>query len=147
MSLLQRSYGSATSCLATSGERVRFAVVALVACAGAPPAAPPSPPAKTVQWNAPGAMIDIDAKLDAGYVTIVDFWSESCAACFVVADKVTGAIAAEPKVLFRKIDVGDGFTPVAHTYSIGALPHYRVYDKLKRLRYDLVGNDCLKAQT
>ena len=35
--------------------------------------------------------------------------------------------------------------PVAHAYEIGALPHYRVYDKHERLRYDLVGNDCLQA--
>jgi thiol-disulfide isomerase/thioredoxin len=119
-------------------------VLALVACGGAAPP-PPQPPAKTVQWNAPGAMVDVDAKLDGGYVTIVDFWSESCGACHVVAEKVTAAIANDPKVLFRKIDVGDADTPVGHAYQIGALPHYRVYDKLKRLRYDLVGNDCLKA--
>jgi len=107
---------------------------------------PPAPPAKTVQWNAPGAMIDVDAKLDGGYVTIVDFWSESCGACHVVAAKVTDAIANDPKVLFRKIDVGDdNDKPIWRAYQIGALPHYRVYDKLKRLRYDLVGNDCLKA--
>ena len=40
---------------------------------------------------------------------------------------------------------GDGFTPVAQHYKIGALPHFRVYDKHKRMRYLLVGNDTLKA--
>ena len=47
--------------------------------------------------------------------------------------------------MIRKVDVGDGFTPVAHAYEIGALPHYNVYDKQRRLRYVLVGNDCLQA--
>ena len=50
-----------------------------------------------------------------------------------------------PRILIRKIDVGDGFTPVAQAYKIGALPHYRIYDKHKRLRHILVGNDCVGA--
>jgi hypothetical protein len=54
-------------------------------------------------------------------------------------------VSAEAKVLIRKVDVGDGFTPVAEAYDIGALPHYRVYDKKGRMRYMLVGNDCTKA--
>src|SRR5262249_19436073 len=119
---------------------VKALLVFAVACGAAAP-----PPEKIVQVNAPGAMVDVDANLITGYVTIVDFWSESCGACHVVAGKVTEAIAGEPKVLFRKVDVGDGSTGAAHAYQTGALPHYRVYDKLKRLRYDLVGNDCLQA--
>ena len=30
-----------------------------------------------------------------------------------------------------------------HLFNEGT--HYRIYDKHKRMRYDLVGNDCVKA--
>jgi hypothetical protein len=80
-----------------------------------------------------------------GYVTIVDFWSQSCGACVIVGDKVSTAIAGQARVVMRKIDVGDGFTPVAKSFEIEALPHYNVYDRRQRLRYILVGNDCLRA--
>jgi hypothetical protein len=117
------------------------ALVFVAACSGA--AGPP--PVKEAQLNATGAMVDVKAALVPGYVTIVDFWSESCAACTEVAAKVDVGIANQPKVIVRKIDVGDGFTAVAHAYDINALPHYNVYDPKQRLRYVLVGSDCLRA--
>jgi hypothetical protein len=126
---------------------VKRLLVALVACGGPPPpvAAPRPPPVKIDQMNKPGAVVDIEAGLETGFVTVVDFWSESCGACHVVGEKLVAGVAAEPKILIRKVDVGDALTPVAEHYDIGALPHYRVYDKQKRMRYLLVGNDCLKA--
>lgn len=102
-------------------------------------------PAKTLRLNAPGAQVDVNAALVADYVTIVDFWSESCGACKVVASKIAPAIAALPRVVVREVDVGDGVGPLAHAYDVGALPHYNVYDRARRLRYVLVGNDCLRA--
>ena len=36
-------------------------------------------------------------------------------------------------------------TPIAQAYKIGALPHFRIYDKHRRLRHILVGNDTLAA--
>lgn len=120
---------------------IRFAALALVACAHATP-----PPAeKFARSNETGQVVALDHVVVDGYVTIVDFWSESCGACSVVGGMTAVAIAKVPGIVLRKIDVGDGFTPVAKQYAIGALPHYRVYDKQKRLRYDLVGNDCLQA--
>jgi thiol-disulfide isomerase/thioredoxin len=115
--------------------------------AAAPPAVPPAAPApaKTVQLNAPGAPVDVAAALPAGYVTVVDFWSESCEACGPLGKLLDDGVAAEPRVVVRKIDVGDGDTPVAQAYKIAALPHFFIYDKLKRLRYDLVGPDCTQA--
>jgi hypothetical protein len=125
---------------------VKWLVVLVAACGGAPVAQPqPPPPEKSVQLNKTGEPVDIDAMLPAGFVTVVDFWSESCGACTVVGGMLAVQVAHDPMVLIRKIDVGDGDTQVAHAYQIGALPHYRVYDKQKRLRFDLVGNDCLKA--
>jgi len=114
----------------------------LAACAHA--AATP-PPAKSVRVNAPGAMIDVNTTLVADYVTIVDFWSESCGACKVVGAKVTAAIANDARVIVREVDVGDGLGDLARAYDIGALPHYNVYDRARHLRYVLVGNDCLRA--
>ena len=115
----------------------------LLACGGAQPPGPA--PAKSQQVNATGAMVDIDASTLAGYVTVVDFWSESCGACTIVGGMLAAQTADEPRVLVRKVNVGDGDTAVAHAYQIGALPHFNVYDTHRRLRYVLVGNDCVDA--
>jgi thiol-disulfide isomerase/thioredoxin len=128
-----------------------LAAMGLLACspAQAPSAAPPAPkpPARTVQLNAPGEPVDVAAALPAGYVTVVDFWSQSCEACGPLGKLLDDGVAGEPRVVIRKVDVGDGDTPVAQAYKIAALPHFFIYDKLKRLRYDLVGPDCTQAAT
>lgn len=116
-----------------------------VAAPAPPPAPPAPPPAKTVQLNAPGEPVDVIAALPAGYVSVVDFWAESCKACVTYGDMLTAGVAGDPRIVIRKVDVGDGLTPVARAYEIGALPHFRIYDKRKRLRYDLVGSDCAQA--
>jgi thiol-disulfide isomerase/thioredoxin len=122
---------------------VKALVLAVAACgAAAPPAAVP---VKETQLNATGALVKVEDSTVPGYVTIVDFWSESCGACVEVHARVVAAIADQPKAILRKVDVGDGFTAVAHAYDIEALPHYNVYDTRRRLRFILVGNDCLRA--
>jgi hypothetical protein len=122
-------------------------LVLLIACghADAPIAQPQPMPEKTLQVNKPGEPVDLDAQLVPGFVTVVDFWGEHCGACKVVSGHLAVGVAQQDMVVIRKIDVGDGFTQVAKDHDIGALPHFRIYDKQKRLRYDLVGNDCLKA--
>lgn len=120
-------------------------LAAVVACAGHPP---PPPQLASLEPAGPGdagAVVDVVAALPPGYVTIVDFWSRECGACEVVGGRVTAAIRGQPRILLRKVDVGDGFTAVARAYAIGALPHFDVYDRRRRLRYVLVGNDCLQA--
>lgn len=112
--------------------------------AGAAKAAAVQPP-KTLQLNAPGAAVDVVAALPDGYVTVVDFWSVSCEACAVQGERLEAGVAEEPRVLIRKVDVGDGDTPVAAAYKIAVLPHFFIYDKQKRLRYDLLGPDCGEA--
>jgi thiol-disulfide isomerase/thioredoxin len=124
---------------------VTLLVIATACGHAAPPTTPPAKQDKIVQMNAPGEVVDIEAGLAAGYVTVVDFWSESCGACHVVGEMLEKGVATEPKILIRKVDVGDAFTPVAAHYDIGALPHYRIYDKRGRMRYQLVGNDCIRA--
>jgi hypothetical protein len=130
------------------GHGALAAVLVLAACSHtAVPAPPPPAPDKSVQLNAPGEPVEIAAILPAGYVTVVDFWSESCHACVMIGGLLAVGVAKDPRVVIRKIDVGDGFTPVARAYQIDALPHYQIYDKRKRLRYDLVGSDCVEAST
>jgi hypothetical protein len=114
-------------------------VLAIAACSSAPP--PPPAPPKTADFAGPR----VEDATVAGYVTLVDFWSESCAACYVVADKIAVKIANSDRVIVRKVDVGDGFTPIAQAYQISALPHWKVYDTKRRLRFILVGPDCLRA--
>jgi thiol-disulfide isomerase/thioredoxin len=138
--------GEAIAAAELRARRGCLLALALAATACGHPAVPVAPePPKSVQLNAPGAAVDVDAALVEGYVVVVDFWAESCGACTVVGGMLAVQVAQEPRVLIRKIDVGDSDTPVARAYQIGALPHYRVYDKHRRLRYDLVGNDCLSA--
>jgi len=124
---------------------MRLAVLAVAAACGGAGLPSGPPPAKQLQVNRTGASIGLAHVLVPGYVTIVDFWSESCGACTVVGAKVAAAIADQPRVILRAVDVGDGFTPVAKAFEIDALPHYNVYDRLQRLRYILVGDDCLRA--
>jgi hypothetical protein len=123
---------------------VRLVVALAVAACGAPVAEGP-PPAKELQVNATGEAVELARVVVPNYVTIVDFWSQSCGACTIVGGKVSAAIASQPRVVMRKVDVGDGFTPAAKAYDIEALPHFNVYDRKQRLRYILVGNDCLRA--
>lgn len=147
--LAVRSLGAA---LGLAGLLAAGACGSTAAPAAAPPAnaaalaaAPAAPPAKTVQLNAPGAAIDVAAALPSGYVTVVDFWSQSCEACGPLGQRLETGVADEPRVVVRKVDVGDGDTPVAAAYKIAALPHFFIYDKWKRLRYDLIGGDCTDA--
>ena len=125
---------------------MRFLVLcALVAC-GTPVVAPKEPPPpKSLEINKKGEMVDIDSNLPAGYVTVVDFWADWCGGCTHVGGLLAVGVAQDPNIVIRKIDVGEGTTAVAHAYQINVLPHFRIYDKQKRLRYDLVANDCLKA--
>jgi len=124
---------------------VRLALVVVAACGAARPAPAPPPPEKEVQLNQPGVLVKVEDATLAGYVTIVDFWSESCGACVEVHARVAAGIAGQGRTIRRKVDVGDGLGELARAYDISALPHYNVYDTRKRLRFILVGNDCLRA--
>lgn len=121
----------------------------LAVCASCTPASPPIralPPARVASINlGPGAMVDIEQHTIAGYVTIVDFWAEWCAACKVIEDELRVELAQEGAVVVRKVDVGAGDSDVARAYRLGALPHLRIFDRKRRLRYVLVGNDAHQA--
>ena len=124
----------------------RLVILALAVSACGQPATPTVPPAeKSVQVNKPGEAIELATVLPDGYVTVVDFWSESCGACVIVGGMLAVQTAKDTSVVIRKVDVGDGDTPVAKQFNVGPLPHYNVYDRHKKLRYKLVGNQCLQA--
>jgi thiol-disulfide isomerase/thioredoxin len=113
-------------------------------CAGAP--APVVPPVKVAALNAgPGAMVDIEKSIPLGFVTVVDFWADYCAACKTVEAELLAGIADAPDIVVRKVDVGAGDSDVAKAYKIGGLPHLRIFDRRGRLRYMLVGDDAHQA--
>jgi thiol-disulfide isomerase/thioredoxin len=103
------------------------------------------PPEKVVQLNEPGAMVNVEASFVPGYVMIVDFWAEWCGACEKVDAAIMAAVADEPKILVRKVHVGDGDTQVADHYDAAGLPYVRVYGADGQLRYALRYNDAFTA--
>ncbi|HUQ03202.1 MAG TPA: thioredoxin family protein [Kofleriaceae bacterium] len=109
------------------------------------PKKPRKAPAKVAQVNATGEPVDLANVLVPGHVTVVDFWATWCGGCEVVDQRLMASIAKESRVVVRKIDVGDGDTPVARQHKVGALPHVRIYDRDGNLRYVLAGNDALTA--
>jgi thiol-disulfide isomerase/thioredoxin len=116
------------------------ALGAALGCAAAPP-----PPPRRLVLNLPGELVDVDAAVVAGHVTLVDFRADWCRGCDVMEARFLATVGDDPRIVLRLVDVGDGETPVARAYQIGALPHLRLYDRHRRLRYVLAGNDGLDA--
>ena len=125
------------------------AVCALCACGSFPtadgPTEPTEPALKVLQLNEPGESVDLDVALVHGSVTVVDFWADWCGACVKVADQLMLEIGDEPRIVVRKVDVGDGDSPVAHQYGVGPLPHLRVFDADGNLCKVLIGEQALDA--
>lgn len=130
--------------LPRAAPAVSLAALLSAACASTP--APAAPPVQVAALNsAPGAMVDVEASLPKGFVTIVDFWADYCAACKTIEAEVLAGIADTPSIVVRKVDVGPGDSEVARAYKIGGLPHLRIFDRHGRLRYMLVGDDAHQA--
>lgn len=111
-----------------------------IACGAAGP-----PPAKVLQLNATGEPVDLSTAIVPGRVTVIDFWATWCGGCAIVDERLMAAIGDVDAVVVRKIDIGDGETPVARQHQVSALPHVRIFDRDGNLRYVLAGNDAMEA--
>jgi thiol-disulfide isomerase/thioredoxin len=108
-----------------------------------PTPTPTPPPTQFAAINHAGELVDVEAAVVPGYVTVIDFRADWCGGCVVVEDRLRAAIANDPRVVVRTVDVGDGQSPVAVAYGIRGLPHVLVIDRRGNLRYRLVGNDAI----
>jgi thiol-disulfide isomerase/thioredoxin len=86
-----------------------------------------------------------DAIAVDGAITIVDFRADWCKACVRLEQMMAADLAGDRDIVVRKVDVGDGQTPIARAYDIHGLPHVNIYDRAGRLRYVLVGDDTIRT--
>jgi len=131
----------------TAAVAAAVAVIALGGLAGCPaPSASGAAVPKYADLNhAPGEMVEIEAYLVPGRVTIVDFRADWCGACDRIEAMLRADLASDDAIVVRRVDVGAGSTPVARAYQVGALPHLRIFDRDRRMRYVLVGNDAIRT--
>jgi len=114
---------------------------ALVLGCTAPRARPPA----IVELSPHGELVDLEAAVVPGYVTVIDFHAAWCERCVVVDQRLREAVARDPGIVVRRVDIGDGTTPVARAYQIRTLPHVLVIDAGGVLRHRLIGADALTA--
>ena len=126
----------------TARALVALAALAIGGACGPRPA--PAPP-QFLALNRPGELVDVEAAVVPGHITIIDFRADWCGACEEVDARLRAAITGDPRIVVRIVDVGDGATPVAAAYRIRGLPHVLVLDRAGALRHRLVGNDALTA--
>lgn len=122
-------------------------LVALAACGGpeAGRVEGPAPALDRATVNEPGEVVEIDAILVPGKVTLVDFWAEWCKACKHLDAELDRSLAGVAGVAVRKVDIHSASSPVARYYDIGVLPHLRIYDRAGKMRYALIGDNTERA--
>jgi thiol-disulfide isomerase/thioredoxin len=118
---------------------------ALAACGPRGGAAPEVIAPRVVQLNAPGALVDLDAHVPIGQVTIVDFWATWCGGCKIAEARFMADLGETPGYVVRKIDIGDGDTAAAKAFHVRGLPQVWIYDRGRQLRYVLVANDAMRV--
>jgi len=126
---------------------VRLAVAATVVVAVAACASNHRMPVPIVDAlnRVPGELVDVEAGTVDGMITIVDFRADWCKSCDRLENMVVTDIESDHDIILRTVDVGDGDTPVARAYDIHGLPHVNIYDRDRRLRQVLVGDDTIRT--
>jgi thiol-disulfide isomerase/thioredoxin len=78
---------------------------------------------------ADGAVVDLEANLVAGKVTVFDYYAAWCKPCREVDRHMKDVLAAQPDVALRKLDVVDWDSPLAKSHLVGVqqLPYLVVY--------------------
>lgn len=117
----------------------------LVAMAMAVACGAPQRPVAILELAPHGELVDLEAALVAGYVTVIDFHAAWCARCVTVDAELRAAVARDRSIVVRRVDIGDGATPIARAYGIRTLPHVLVVDRDGVLRHRLIGEAALDA--
>jgi thiol-disulfide isomerase/thioredoxin len=87
-----------------------------------------------------GERVEVKDRLASGQVTVVEFYADWCQVCRRVTPKLQ-ALAAEAGFALRKVNIGDGSTPVAKQYGIRVTPTFQVFDASGTLRRTLESGD------
>ena len=119
----------------------RAAGLALALAACATTAAPP----RILELSPHGELVDLEAALVPGRVTVIDFHAAWCARCTTVDADLRAAADRDPAIVIRRVDIGDGLTPIARAYHIRTLPHVLIVDRGGVLRHRLIGVAALDA--
>ena len=89
---------------------------------------------------AQGAEIQISDHLDAGKITVIDFYSEYCGPCRRISPYLVKLHQERDDITVVKIDINrpgvrgiDWGSPVAKQYRLKSIPHFQIYDPEGRL--------------
>ena len=84
----------------------------------------------------PGQTIDLKPLIESGKITIVDFYSEYCGPCRILAPKLKQLRDKNQKINVVPVDINrsgkkgiDWKSPVIDQYKIQSLPHLKVYNE------------------
>ncbi|MBN2346155.1 MAG: thioredoxin family protein [Candidatus Aminicenantes bacterium] len=83
----------------------------------------------------PGAELDVEAFLEKGKTTIVDFYSNYCPPCRKISPLLTKLEKKRPDLAVINVNINrrgvkgiDWSSPVARQYNLKSIPHFRIYD-------------------
>lgn len=89
---------------------------------------------------AQGEEIQITEHLDAGRITVIDFYSEYCPPCRRIAPYLLKLHQDRADITVVKVDINrpgvrgiDWGSPVAKQYGLKSIPHFQIYDPEGRL--------------
>ena len=88
-----------------------------------------------------GEKVDVTNYLVPGKITIVDFYSEYCPDCRLVAPKLEKLHRSRGDIAVVEVDINrpgvkriDWHSPVAEQYQLHSIPHFQIYGPEGRLQ-------------